>query len=254
MIGVAVRRRWLGLASCLVLLTTAASGQQNPDGVVQVAAMGDPYLLLLHDPAVHRELKLDDRQRRAMVALCDQIDAELWSVRNKPAAQADELLGRLKVDAQKRLPTILTEGQQRRLREVELRTLGWRALLREDAAQRFEISASQQEKIRAILKRTSDSVAALAKEAQSGKPREPLERQAQKLREDEQKEVWELLSRSQQTRLRTALGESFDLSRLGRIQLKAPEFAGGETWINSKPLQLSQQRGKLTVLFFWTYG
>ncbi|SAL04909.1 redoxin domain-containing protein [Caballeronia arationis] len=34
----------------------------------------------------------------------------------------------------------------------------------------------------------------------------------------------------------------------------APEFTGIETWINSDPLTLSQLRGKVVLVDFWTYS
>lgn len=34
----------------------------------------------------------------------------------------------------------------------------------------------------------------------------------------------------------------------------APEFAGVTDWVNTKPLKLADQRGKVVVLHFWTNG
>jgi hypothetical protein len=36
--------------------------------------------------------------------------------------------------------------------------------------------------------------------------------------------------------------------------VRAPEFPLGLEWINSRPLSLSDLRGKLVILDFWTYG
>ena len=38
------------------------------------------------------------------------------------------------------------------------------------------------------------------------------------------------------------------------MKLKAPEITGIEEWINSKPLELKDLRGKVVVLHFWTFG
>ncbi len=36
--------------------------------------------------------------------------------------------------------------------------------------------------------------------------------------------------------------------------VRAPEFPQDLEWINSRPLSLSDLRGKLVILDFWTYG
>jgi hypothetical protein len=38
------------------------------------------------------------------------------------------------------------------------------------------------------------------------------------------------------------------------MKIKAPEIVGIEEWINSKPLQLKDLRGKVVALHFWTFG
>jgi hypothetical protein len=38
------------------------------------------------------------------------------------------------------------------------------------------------------------------------------------------------------------------------LKIAAPELRGIEPWINSKPLTLTELRGKVVVLHFWTFG
>jgi len=40
----------------------------------------------------------------------------------------------------------------------------------------------------------------------------------------------------------------------GNTALPAPEFTGLTDWINSKPLKLADQKGKVVVVHFWTNG
>jgi hypothetical protein len=36
--------------------------------------------------------------------------------------------------------------------------------------------------------------------------------------------------------------------------VRAPEFPEGFDWFNSRPLRLTELRGKVVILDFWTYG
>jgi hypothetical protein len=38
------------------------------------------------------------------------------------------------------------------------------------------------------------------------------------------------------------------------MKIAAPELKGVDEWINTKPLQLKELRGKVVVLHFWTFG
>jgi membrane protein insertase Oxa1/YidC/SpoIIIJ len=38
------------------------------------------------------------------------------------------------------------------------------------------------------------------------------------------------------------------------MKIAAPELKEVDEWINSKPLQLKDVRGKVVVLHFWTFG
>jgi hypothetical protein len=38
------------------------------------------------------------------------------------------------------------------------------------------------------------------------------------------------------------------------MKVPAPELQGIEEWLNSKPFKLKDQKGKVVVLHFWTFG
>lgn len=64
-----------GLALGLVCGWIASLGaQQNPHGQIPVGGLADAYLVLIRDPLVHRELRLNDQQRRAITAITDELE------------------------------------------------------------------------------------------------------------------------------------------------------------------------------------
>jgi hypothetical protein len=63
-----------------------------------------------------------------------------------------------------------------------------------------------------------------------------------------------VLSREQLAAARELLGPALDGSRLVFVKFKAPELEGQEGWINSAPLTVSQLKGKVVALHFWTFG
>jgi thiol-disulfide isomerase/thioredoxin len=61
----------------------------------------------------------------------------------------------------------------------------------------------------------------------------------------------------------TAVGHSSDLAPKSglsaaveepKLPRRAPEFAAMTTWLNSKPLSLADQKGKVVIVHFWTNG
>ena len=38
------------------------------------------------------------------------------------------------------------------------------------------------------------------------------------------------------------------------MRIKAPELEGISDWVNTKPLKLSDLKGQVVVLHFWTFG
>lgn len=42
--------------------------------------------------------------------------------------------------------------------------------------------------------------------------------------------------------------------RPAALKVPAPEFRGIQAWLNSKPLDWKQLRGKVVVVHFWAFG
>lgn len=228
-------------------------GQQNPHGVLPLGGMADPFLLLLHDPVVHDELKLTASQRVLLGKLCAGMDGDLWVTRNQPQAQGDEIRARLKATAQKELNEILTPEQLQRLTEVERRTVGVKVFQRDDMVRALSLNPAQKTKIQQLLKTSDDAIAALMKAA-TGKPQDETQAEYARILGQVQKDIWSELSDPQKKAALAALGPAFDASKLGRVLLRAPEFSRGTTWINSDPLTLRELKGEVIVVFVFAHG
>jgi peroxiredoxin len=235
-------------AGCLLL------GSMRADAVDPYAG-GDPFWLLLHEPAVHQELRLPAEQHEKFLQMMDEVDLKYFPLRNKSAEEASKGFQILGDEVRARLKTLLSPQQQQRLGEILLRRLGAHAALRDDVAKRLDFSEQQRAQIKQITDETQTAVAALEKEASSGTPREPLEKTFLELKTDEQKKILELLTPEQQSGWKQLLGQPFDFTKLGQPAFRAPDLIDSKEWINTKsPITLAKSRGKVVVVHFYASG
>ncbi len=237
-----------------LLLSGVAVAQQNPDGQLPVGSATEPYLFLIRDPLVHEELRLSAEKRRAVALLNDELDGPLWAMRNKPAQEQEETRQEVTATAKARLASILTAGQATRLRQIELRVLGTKALVRDDLAKKLGFSEDQREKIGTMIGETQEAYRDLAKQVHSGEDQGAAEKAAWKLQSGAQKKILATLTRRQQEEWVALLGRQIDMAELGRVKFKVPVLSGEEDWINSSGLTDEQLRGKVVALCFYAYG
>ena len=241
---------WL-LPLLLVLGTSPAAQAQN---VVGYAAMTNPYLLLLREPAVLADLQLTEAQRRDLRQLNDDVDGPLLALRNKSADQANTTWEQLLQKTEAAADKILTAGQRQRLSQIMLRVRGVKLVLTPQVAKRLKLSADQKSHIEKVIDETAKEVSELQTQQRSGGTQQNVGQAIQRARERERKQVLAQLTNDQTRTLSAILGRSFDPNRLGRVSFKAPELADAAGWINSEGLRLAELRGKVVVLHFWTFG
>lgn len=240
------------LAVPVLLLLLSLAGRAS---AVDPYAGGDPYWILIHEPAVVAELKLSAKQQQAFQRLTDDLDLRFFPLRNKPREEATAGLKKLVEEAQQWLKQLLEPKQQQRLNEIVLWQLGTAALLRDDVAKHLRFSDNQRTRIGEIADETNKAVAAIEKQVSEGKPREPLEKEFRQVKTDEQKRMIALLKPEQRNGWKELLGETFDVAQLGQPAFKAPELVETNQWINTQqPLQLAKLRGKVVILHFYACG
>ncbi len=214
----------------------------------------DPFWVLLHEPAVVNELALHPEQKRKYQALLDELDLRFFPLRNQSPEAALTGLTKIIAEARQKLQSLLNARQTQRLAQLHLRRLGTNSLVHEDVVRKLELTEPQRSRLQTVLAETQQAVSAIEKQAAAGEPRGPLEKRYQELQTVGQKKLLEILKPEQQSAFKDLLGEPFDVSQLGRPAYKVPELLNAGPWINSKPLKLAEQRGKVVVVHFYACG
>ncbi|MEX0939269.1 MAG: redoxin domain-containing protein [Pirellulales bacterium] len=228
--------------------------QQNPHGQLPVTTIPQPYLLLIRDRVVHDDLRLNEAQRTSLRELNDELDAAIWSMRNKSAERNHEMTEQAITTARSRVAEILTPEQQRRLDQIQLWTLGTRAFLGDRLPEALALSPEQRTEIRGIVEKSQAAVAALRERLQSGESRAALEKESQTIQRDEQQQIFAVLTPEQEQQWIAQLGQRIDVSQLGRVKFKAPRLQGDGPWINGSPLRQGDIRGQVVALHFYAFA
>lgn len=212
------------------------------------------YWFLIHDRAVIADLKLSADEQAAVRREIDPLDLQFMALRGTTPEKVAKELPEIIAEAKKRLRSVLKPEQERRLAEILLRVQGPAGILRTDIVTQMKFTADQKKRVEKITSDTQKSIDDLEKQLKDGKPPEPIQKEAQKLRNQEQEDVYKALSKTQQALWRKLAGETFDASRIGKMAFKAPELTDAKIWVNSQPLTLSQLKGKVVALHFYTFG
>jgi thiol-disulfide isomerase/thioredoxin len=215
----------------------------------------DPAWSLIHEPAVERDLKLSPAKSRELRRLLDELDTRFFPLRNRPAEQSAKGVTETLAELSKRLQSLLSESQLRRLAEIQTRQQGTAALLRPGLGSLLGYTPRQKEELEQVIAETLAKTKELEKRATSGEPREPLEKQYAALKQDELKQVSRTLSPAQKSIWQKSLGRDFDLTKLGHARFKAPKLVDSGAWLNAeKPLTSEALAGKVVVLHFYAFG
>jgi hypothetical protein len=164
------------------------------------------------------------------------------------------MVARLIADSERRVAGILDQRQLQRLYEVKLQVRGIRSVGDQRVAERLGLSTEQSDRVKEILDKSQQEMAGLVQQARSGTGSTAVEKDYQRLREQEQRDLIALLSPAQRTQLQGLIGRRFDVSRLGRVKFKAPPLIETDAWVNSPPIRITDLRGKVIALHFWAFG
>lgn len=235
----------------LVIVTTLfcmGSARAFSQAVEAEPLIPQNLLKLVHTPEVQKELGLESDSR--MLDVLRKIDRVWWPSRNLPEEKQVETTRELERQLYDALGKILSPAKMRRLREVELQSLGTRALLVPDVVKAVGLDAKAQRKIKAAFLET-DSLARQLNSKRGGDA--DLEKQLGKARAEELSLLNSLLTTSKRRELGKLIGEPFNLTELKRIYPLAPELIDVEEWAGTARTSLESERGKVVLVHFYAF-
>ncbi len=241
------------LAISLVWVPGALPSARAQNGT-GVSGAGHPYLFLIRDAVVQKDLGLTDIQKESITQVTDQLDGPLLATRGQSPEKGREVLAQLIAVAESKMREILTEAQQKRLDQITLRTQGIRALVRPEVSRQMTLTAKQIEHIKAKIQETDQAIQTTQKQAREGTSQAALAKQGSELREQEQRSILAILNNDQRKLLVDLAGRPFDASGLGQMRFKSPDISMATAWINSPPLASSDLKGKVVAVHFWAFG
>jgi thiol-disulfide isomerase/thioredoxin len=237
---------------CLFWAQIIASGAQIPSYQEMIIPVPHPMTSLLRSKTVHKELRLSAAEIDEAQKVVSEFDLPLWRLRDLPPDKRNQAAAPLINQLRDKLARILSERQMERLNQLVWQAIGIEAILEPRFNLKLELSPQQTIRIRTLLKVFHSKITSLQNNPDLGSP---LERIAyiQNLQAETQKNIQAVLNSYQQNTFVTLMGRPFNFSQVKNIACRAPEFEI-DTWLNSSPVKLSEQKGKVTVVHFYAFG
>jgi peroxiredoxin len=192
---------------------------------------------------------LDGDNSSPFLAVLRDLDGTWWRSRNLPETQQQKIVSDLEKKLLSELKKILPADKLKRLKEIEIQSLGTRALARVDIANAIGLTSTQSKELEQLFLET-DKAAKLFSESK-GKDAS-LEKKLSVAKEAENSKIKELLTNPQRASLGKLIGTPFDTMKLKRILPLAPELVEASDW-NGKPTTLAEQRGKVVLVHFYAF-
>ncbi len=255
------QRAYRNLSVCFIIawlaLAATAYAEKPNDNEVRAGVVSElvpqNLLRLVHAPEVQRELGFSLEQVNDLEKFFEQVDGTWFRSRVLAADKQRTIMAELETKLHAWLSQHASTEQRERLQQLEYRSLGIRMLLRSDAAKQIGLDNTQRAEFTRLAQATQDALEAAQVAAQKGEIPEKLQTAAMEATQAEQAALKTQLRTEQLPKITKLLGAAFDTSSLERIYPMAPELIPVEHWLNSKPLQLKELRGKVILIHFYAF-
>jgi hypothetical protein len=232
-------------------LTSSTASAQPRSAAITVE---DPYLIVVRQSRVHKELELNKEQTEAIQKATDEIDGPLFLLRDLPIQQRVERSAPLARRVRDKMQQTLSQLQQQRLAQIVAQSQGHRALLRDEPASQLRLSVSQRNELLDIAAETEKEKTKLNEKVRNGGSRRDAQEDLIELMTDERKKFVAALNTTQEPRLRLIFGASFQVEQHPLPHFKPPKMPLPGPWINSEPLTLDKLKGKVVALHFYAFA
>lgn len=213
-------------------------------------AIPQNLLKLVHASEVQTELGINSENVEPFSKLLSEIDSKWWPSRIQPEKVQQKLVAELETQLLTELNAMLPADRLRRLREIEIQSLGTRALARPDITKAIALQGKQVQELCSVFAET-DGLAKKSMES-NGKNAE-AEKKLLSAREAELKKIKAILTPSQFTSLSGLIGKPFETASLKRIYPLAPELIDSGEWAGSSATTLGANRGRVVLLHFYAF-
>lgn len=214
----------------------------------------EAYWVLLHEPAAVEELKLSRTQEPRFRELLDGYDLRFFPLRNKSQVESQAGVIKLLGEVTAAMDQLLTGTQRERLQQLVLRRIGFASILRDDVAERLNLTGNQRSRLETLVTDMQTSLTEMQQSRQGGEPAAQIDRKHKDLQKSVQTKFQQILDPEQQAAYVKLLGPAIDASEYGRPRYKAPELITTDGWINSTGLRLADLRDKVVVVHFYACG
>lgn len=207
-------------------------------------------LKLVHTAEVQSELGLEGEQLERFTKILAELDQKWWPSRIQPAAKQLKIVTELESRLNAELANMLPAEQLQRLREIEIQSLGTRALVRPDISKEIGLSTKQLQTLQSIFYETDG----LTKQSNESRSKDAdWESKLKGAHEAELKKIKATVTPLQTRTLGQLIGKTFDTTRLKRIYPLAPELIDSGEWAGEVKTTLAQHRGRVVLLHFYAF-
>ncbi len=236
----------------LLFVQITASQAQTPSYQDTIIPVPHPITSLLRTKKVHRELRLSTDEISEVQKVVSQFDLPIWRLRDLPPQKRNEAASPLINQLKSKLDQIFSDRQIERLNQLIWQATGIEAILEPEVTAKLNLSTEQIIRIRTLLKILYGKLNSLQNNPDLGSTPERVA-YVQNLQAETQKSILAILNSYQKNSFISLMGRPFNFSKVQSIACKAPEFQN-DTWLNSSPVKLSEQRGKVTVVHFYAFN
>ena len=236
----------------LFVVQITASAAQVPSYQETIIPIPHPITSLLRSKKIHRELGLSAVGIDEAEKVVSEFDLPLWRLRDLPLQKRYEAAAPLINQLRSKLAQILSDRQNERLNQLVWQARGIDVFLEPQVGFRLNLSPVQTSRIQTLVKTLYSKITSLQNNLNINSESQRAAN-IQNLQAETQRNILAILNSYQQNTFTMLMGRPFNFSRVQTVACKAPEFEI-DTWINSAPVKLSEQKGKVTVVHFYAFG